>query len=131
MAGWYTASSGGTKVGSAGASYTVNGNITLYAQWTSSKIATPTDLSAYSGGSFVQISFNEVSLASSYKLYRSSSASGTYSEITASGGSSGNKYVLTDSSPQSGTRYYKVRAIPPSGYGFTESDLSDYVSVTR
>lgn len=32
--GWYTAASGGTKVGNAGASYTPSGNITLYAQWT-------------------------------------------------------------------------------------------------
>lgn len=32
--GWYNASSGGTKVGNAGASYTPSGNVTLYAQWT-------------------------------------------------------------------------------------------------
>ncbi len=32
--GWYTASSGGTKVGAGGASYTPSSNITLYAQWT-------------------------------------------------------------------------------------------------
>lgn len=32
--GWYTAASGGTKVGNAGASYTPSGNVTLYAQWT-------------------------------------------------------------------------------------------------
>ena len=32
--GWYTASSGGTKVGAAGASYTPTANATLYAQWT-------------------------------------------------------------------------------------------------
>ncbi|MBR0088455.1 MAG: InlB B-repeat-containing protein, partial [Clostridia bacterium] len=31
--GWYTAASGGTKAGGAGASYTPSGNITLYAQW--------------------------------------------------------------------------------------------------
>ena len=31
--GWYTAASGGTKIGSAGASYTPTANITLYAQW--------------------------------------------------------------------------------------------------
>ena len=31
--GWYTAASGGTKVGNGGASYTATGNITLYAQW--------------------------------------------------------------------------------------------------
>lgn len=32
--GWYTASSGGTLVGSAGASYTPSSTITIYAQWT-------------------------------------------------------------------------------------------------
>ena len=32
--GWYTAASGGTKKGGAGASYTPTANITLYAQWT-------------------------------------------------------------------------------------------------
>ena len=32
--GWYTASSGGTRVGGAGASYTPTGNVTLFAQWT-------------------------------------------------------------------------------------------------
>jgi len=32
--GWYTAASGGTKIGAAGASYTPTANITLYAQWT-------------------------------------------------------------------------------------------------
>ncbi|MBR6792794.1 MAG: InlB B-repeat-containing protein [Clostridia bacterium] len=33
FAGWYTAASGGTKVGGAGDSYTPSANITLYAQW--------------------------------------------------------------------------------------------------
>ena len=32
--GWYTAASGGTKIGDAGATYTPSANITLYAQWT-------------------------------------------------------------------------------------------------
>ena len=31
--GWYTAASGGTKIGGAGNSYTPSANITLYAQW--------------------------------------------------------------------------------------------------
>jgi uncharacterized repeat protein (TIGR02543 family) len=34
--GWYTASSGGTKAGNAGASYWPSSNITLYAQWSQS-----------------------------------------------------------------------------------------------
>lgn len=33
--GWYTAASGGTKIGDGGASYTPTANITLYAQWDS------------------------------------------------------------------------------------------------
>lgn len=32
--GWYTAATGGTKIGDVGASYTPTNNITLYAQWT-------------------------------------------------------------------------------------------------
>ena len=32
--GWYTAASGGTKIGNAGAKYTPTANITLHAQWT-------------------------------------------------------------------------------------------------
>ena len=32
--GWYTAASGGTKVGGSGGSYTPTANVTLYAQWT-------------------------------------------------------------------------------------------------
>lgn len=34
--GWYTAATGGTKVGNAGASYTPTSSITLYFQWTAS-----------------------------------------------------------------------------------------------
>jgi uncharacterized repeat protein (TIGR02543 family) len=33
--GWYSSTSGGTKYGNAEASYTVNSNLTMYAQWTS------------------------------------------------------------------------------------------------
>jgi uncharacterized repeat protein (TIGR02543 family) len=37
--GWYTSSSGGTRIGGAGDSYTVNGNTTLYAYWTQNTIS--------------------------------------------------------------------------------------------
>lgn len=37
LAGWYTAASGGTKVGNGGASYTPTSNITLYAHWTANE----------------------------------------------------------------------------------------------
>ena len=36
--GWFTAASGGTEVGDAGASYSPTGNITLYAQWSRNNI---------------------------------------------------------------------------------------------
>jgi uncharacterized repeat protein (TIGR02543 family) len=32
--GWYSAATGGTKYGNAGDSYTISGNVTMYAQWT-------------------------------------------------------------------------------------------------
>ena len=47
--GWYTAASGGTKIGNAGASYTPSKNITLYAQW--SAAAKPTVTYNANGGS--------------------------------------------------------------------------------
>ena len=47
--GWYTATSGGTKIGDAGASYTPTENITLHAQWTQQKFTVT--ISAGSGGS--------------------------------------------------------------------------------
>ena len=34
LKGWYTAASGGTKIGDGGASYKPSANVTLYAQWT-------------------------------------------------------------------------------------------------
>ena len=39
FAGWYTAASGGTKVGAGGASYTPTASITLYAHWTANTYA--------------------------------------------------------------------------------------------
>ena len=95
------------------------------------KLETPSNLEAYSGGSFVQISFDEVPLAYQYELYRSTSASSGYRKITASGGTSGGKYILTDQNPLSGTSYYKVKAIALSYLGIEDSDLSSYVRVNR
>jgi len=49
--GWYTAATGGTKVGAGGASYTPSSNITIYAQWTglASTIASKTSSVATQG----------------------------------------------------------------------------------
>ena len=42
--GWYTAKSGGTKIGNGGASYKPSANITLYAQWSSTTTVASTTL---------------------------------------------------------------------------------------
>jgi len=119
---YYTASGGGGGTGGGGGGTTTT------------KLATPTGLQAASGLYFVQITFNAVSLANSYQLYRSTSASGAYSQINVSVSASqpGNEWIMTDPSPLTGTSYYKVQAIPLSSMtNLTASDLSSYVSITR
>ena len=66
----------------------------------------------------LKISWNSVSNATSYKVYRSSTASGTYSQI---GSATSNTY-LYDNSPMSGHNYYKVKAVNSAG----ESSYSSY-----
>ena len=50
LSGWYTASSGGTRVGGAGDSYTPTENITLYAQWTQATRTYAVNFYKYDGG---------------------------------------------------------------------------------
>ena len=70
----------------------------------------------------VNVSWDAVKYAQSYKVYRSSSYSGTYS-LVAEGVTS---TTWKDESPQKGYNYYKVCA---EGYGITSSQ-SSYASVT-
>ena len=57
--GWYTAASGGTLIGAAGATYTPEADITLYAQWTEDSSGdgciTPETLITLADGSRVQV----------------------------------------------------------------------------
>ena len=82
----------------------------------------PTGVTVSNEGSasfpMVVVRWNSVSGATSYKVYRSSSASGTYSQI----GSATSYTSLTDNSPLSGGNYYKVKAVNSAG----ESDFSSY-----
>lgn len=79
----------------------------------------PSGLSAVVDGSAISISWYSVSGANSYKVYRSTSAYGSYSLV-------GTVYSASyrDSSPVSGYNYYKVSAV--NNYG--ESQQSSYVS---
>ena len=112
--GWYTAASGGTKVGDAGAAYTPSANITLYAQWeqVAYKITVSTSNATISGVTngqtahygdtiTVTVSFSESNNKTltvkdtSGNTILSKSANGTYtftmpaSDVTISGSSEG------------------------------------------
>jgi fibronectin type 3 domain-containing protein len=84
----------------------------------SSTISAPTGVSAEVSGSRVCVTWNSVSNASYYKVYRASSSSGSYSMIESS---TSNTYYY-DASPNT-YNYYKVTAVNSSG---TESEKSDY-----
>ena len=82
----------------------------------------PTGVTATNVGSSsspqIKISWNSVSNATSYKVYRSSSSSGTYSQL---GSATSNTYSY-DNNPLSGYNYYKVKAVNSAG----ESSYSSY-----
>lgn len=86
----------------------------------SSSIMPPTGVSATINGSYVYISWNAVSTAVKYNVYRSSSASGNYSLI-----STVSRNNATDSSPLTGYNYYKITAVT----GYNESEYSSTASV--
>ena len=90
------------------------------------KLAAPTKVKAVVKEEklVVNVSWDAVKYAQSYKVYRSSSSSGTYS-LVAEGITS---TTWIDDSPLEGYNYYKVCA---EGYGFTSSKSSyDYVYVS-
>ena len=80
----------------------------------------PTGLNASAQSESVALSWNSVSGASGYYVYRSSSSSGYYDKI----GTVTSTYY-TDYSPLEGKNYYKVKAY--NYYSSTESSYSDYV----
>lgn len=91
---------------------------------TPSAPSAPTGVTATNTGTSsspeIKISWSYVSNATSYKVYRSSSSSGTYSQI---GSSTSNTYMY-DYSPMTGYNYYKVKAVNSAG----ESSYSSYAS---
>ncbi len=89
---------------------------------TVTKPSAPTGVSVNNVGSAmfpeIRITWNAVSGAESYKVYRSTSANGTYSYLGT------NTYTFfSDWSPKNGNNYYKVTAVNNAG----ESSYSSYV----
>lgn len=85
----------------------------------------PTGLTAEKDGPTtdpsVRVSWDAVSNATSYIIYRSTNAYGTYSQIGTADYS-----VYYDNNPKNGTNYYKVKA--KNAYG--TSDYSDFTGVS-
>lgn len=87
---------------------------------TTSKPNTPTGVKATAGSSSISVTWNSVSGATSYNIYRSTSASGSYSYQTSVYSTS-----YTDYNVNAGTTYYyKVSAENSAG----ESSKSSYAS---
>ena len=86
-----------------------------------SNLSAPQNVSAQNTGTSsspqVRVSWSSVSGATGYRLYRSSSAYGSYTQLN----SSSSTYII-DNSPMKGSNYYKVKAYNSKG----ESDYSPY-----
>jgi hypothetical protein len=80
-------------------------------------ISAPTNISATKSGTTIVVTWDAVTDATNYKVYRSSTASGTYTQV---GSPTTTSY--TDNSPLSGDNYYKVVAVK----GTEESAQSSY-----
>ena len=88
--GWYTAASGGTRVGGGGSSYTPTGNVTLYAQWTASS-ATLSSVSPTTVDCGNNLTGSWTSTGSTYKYklkVTCGNATATWSSLTAANASS-------------------------------------------
>ena len=93
----------------------------------STSINPPTNVQAYVNDGKVTITWQPVSGASSYSVWRSSSSNGSYSPLVYINSSTS----YTDNWPSTGYNYYKVIANENIGNGgmYIESDFSSYTSV--
>jgi uncharacterized repeat protein (TIGR02543 family) len=130
FSGWNTNSSGTGTDYYAGSSYTVTGNITLYAKWTI--IAAPSapvisSITRMTNGAGLRISWGSVSTAAYYTIYKSNSKYGSFMFVT----TTPNTITIYDdtvnlSSPGAGY-YYQITAVNSSS---TESAKSAARGVT-
>jgi uncharacterized repeat protein (TIGR02543 family) len=103
--GWNTSTDGTGTNYDAGTSYSVTNDVILYAVW--QQINVPNNLSASAASSSsITVTWDEISNADEYYVYRSSSASGTYTRV---GTTLTASYTDTGLSENT-TCYYKVSA---------------------
>ena len=89
---------------------------------TTSKPNTPSGVKATANSSYISVTWNAVSGADSYGVYRSTSANGTYSLITTFATTTYSDYAVSAGT----TYYYKISAKNSAG----ESDKSTYANAT-
>jgi hypothetical protein len=118
--GWNTTTSGTGINYTAGSSYVVTGNVTLYAEWGSPNTPANVSASAVSSSS-ITVSWDSVSGAAWYYVYRSSSADGTYTRV----GNTITSTSFTNTGLSMGaTYYYKVSAYNDAGESSQSSPVS-------
>ena len=126
--GWNTNSAGTGTTYNAGASYTVTGNVTLYAKWNSGSSGTtvpsaPTGVTASrnpAGSTTITVSWNAVSGATGYMVYYSGTGSDSGN---LEGSPSGTTFDSTSNST-TGTHYFRVSAVNSTGEGSPSSWVS-------
>lgn len=126
--GWYTAASGGTKIGNAGASYTPTASITIYAQWTAAVgsptfTTQPTSQSVYRGASVSLTVAATVSVGTITYKWQYSSNNSTWTDIS---GYTSTSLPLTTS--YVGTSYRRCIATATND-GVSKSTISNSASV--
>ena len=117
--GWYSATSGGTKYGAGGASYTPTGNITMHAQWTVNSykvtITTSNSSTAVTVGGTTVNSGGSVAYNSVVKVELTYSQSNSKTFTITQGSTSVTMYsdeacTKTKSGTDAGTYYFKMPA---------------------
>lgn len=107
--GWYTAASGGTKIGNAGASYTAPANTTVYAQWTANpsvKITTNPTAATVVAGNSVRFTMAASGVGTvTYQWYYKTSSTGAGTAIS---GATSTSYPLNPSTGWNGRYLYCV-----------------------
>ncbi len=130
FSGWYTAASGGTKIGNGGASYVPTANITLYARWTPAPkvtiTANPSALTVVAGNSARFTMSASGAGTITYQWYYKTSATGAGTAIS---GATSSTYTLAPSTGWNGRYLYCVATSTVSGSKATATTGSALLTV--
>lgn len=130
FAGWYTATSGGNKIGNGGASYVPTANITLYARWTPapkvSITANPSALTVVAGNSARFTMSASGAGTITYQWYYRTSSTGAGTAIS---GATSSTYTLAPSTGWNGRYLYCVATSTVAGSKATATTSSVLLTV--